>query len=75
MKSMKSVPCGSVKTDSPYYQLAADILAVAKARPSMTSMRVAEMLKAQLPDFVTQNFCGDCDECKEPEPPLRNPNG
>lgn len=57
-----SVPEGSIKTDSSYYQLACDILKVAKARPSMTSMRVAEMLKAQLPNFVVENFCGDCDD-------------
>ena len=65
----------NVKTNSPYYQLAADILGLARARPSMTTMRVAEMLAVELPAFVTENFCGDCDECKEPEPPLRDPNG
>ena len=59
---MVAVALGSVKTDSPYYHLAVDILEVAKARPSMTSMRVAELLKGELPNFVVENFCGECDE-------------
>ena len=69
---MKEYPA-NVKTGSPYYQLAADVLDIASARPSMTTMRVAEMLVVELPAFVRENFCDEC-ECKEPEP-LRDPNG
>jgi hypothetical protein len=70
---LKDYPA-NVKTSSPYYQLAADVLGIARARPSMTTMRVAEMLVVELPAFVRENFCDEC-ERKEPEPPLRDPNG
>ena len=57
---VKCLP-GSVKTDSFYYRWASEIVAVVKAHPSFTSMRVAEKLKSDLVDIVKEEFCSDCD--------------
>ena len=52
-----------IKTDSPYYKWASEIVAHVRVNKSFTSMRVVELLKANLGDWIDAvEWCDDCEE-------------
>ena len=65
-----------ISTDSPYYKWASELIAHAKVNKSMTSLRVAELLEANLPDWLDAlaycdgctTPCEDCDQKMPSEP-------
>ena len=63
-----------IKTDSPYYKWASEIVAHVRVHKSFTSMRVAELLEANLPDWLEAlDYCDDCEEIHNCETCDREP--
>ena len=52
----------TMKTNSPYYKWASELIAHVRIHNSMTSLRLAEKIEAELGDFLDE--VGWCDECE-----------
>ena len=51
-----------IKTDSPYYSWASEIMNIARVPQSCVTMRIAELLKANLGGWLDKlDWCSDCD--------------
>lgn len=52
-----------IKTDSPYYEWAAELMEIARTPQSCVTMRIAEKLEENLPDWLDAlKWCDDCEE-------------
>ena len=55
-----------ITTDSPYYKWASEIVECVKNNYSFTTMRLAEKLEDELPDFLDKvGWCNSCEEKNE----------
>ena len=51
-----------IKTDSPYYKWANELMEIARTPQSCVDMRIAEKLKENLQHWLDQlDWCSDCD--------------
>jgi hypothetical protein len=65
-----------ISTDSPYYDWAKEIMDIARVPQSCVTMRIAELLEANLPGWLDAldhcdgctNPCEDCDQKMPSEP-------
>ena len=52
-----------ITTDSPYYKWASEIMSVARVPQSCVTMRIAELLEANVGDWIDAiDWCDDCDQ-------------